>query len=49
MKKKKEKNRTMEKARKIIRATSSKNDPQGSYTGKPAFNDKKPVQDADDI
>ena len=48
-KKKKDKNKPMQKVREIVNAIPSNNDPQGSYTGKPVFQDKKPIQDADDI
>ena len=33
----------------IIQTKPSKTDPDGSYTGKPADKNEKPVQDADDL
>lgn len=46
---KKEKKKPTEKALGMIELVSRKNDPSGSYTGKPLDKDEMPVQDADDL
>lgn len=39
----------MEVAEEFVKSDSYKTDPQGWYTGKSETNDKRPVQDADDL